>query len=70
VRLHLTLNPRLQGKLHETGEVFDTHSPQDEPFEFTLGSGEVIEGLNSALLGYAQHLTHATLLVQTSAHVS
>jgi hypothetical protein len=57
VRLHLTLNPRLQGKLHETGEVFDTHSPQDEPFEFTLGSGEVIEGLNSALLGYAQHLT-------------
>lgn len=43
-----------QSKLHDTGEVLETHNPEEEPFVFTLGSGEVIEGLNNALIGCAE----------------
>lgn len=43
LRVHYT------GKL-ESGEVFDT-SEGREPLEFTVGSGEIIPGLDNGLLG-------------------
>jgi len=43
VRVHYT------GKL-ENGAIFDT-SRDDEPFEFTIGEGEVIPGFEKAIIG-------------------
>ena len=40
----------LQGKL-EDGTEFDSSIPRKEPFEFTLGSGQVIKGWDQGLLG-------------------
>jgi len=42
VKVHLT------GRL-ENGEVFS--KPEDEPFEFTLGSGELIPGFEKGIVG-------------------
>ncbi|BBD08738.1 FKBP-type peptidyl-prolyl cis-trans isomerase [Desulfovibrio ferrophilus] len=44
VRIHYT------GKL-EDGHVFDSSIERDEPFEFTLGSGNVIPGFDKAVTG-------------------
>lgn len=34
-----------------TGEVFDSSFMRDQPFEFTLGTNQVIEGWNEGLVG-------------------
>jgi len=38
------------GKLHSTGEEFDSSIPRGEPLAFTLGAGQVIKGWDQGLL--------------------
>lgn len=40
----------LQGKL-EDGTEFDSSIPRNQPFTFTLGTGQVIKGWDQGLLG-------------------
>lgn len=41
---------QFQGKL-EDGTEFDSSHSRNEPFEFTLGAGQVIKGWDQGLLG-------------------
>ncbi|KAK2191180.1 hypothetical protein NP493_57g01076 [Ridgeia piscesae] len=48
-----TLKMHYTGKL-EDGTEFDSSIPRGEPFEFTLGSGQVIKGWDQGLLGMCE----------------
>lgn len=50
-KLSDTLSVHYTGKLHATGEEFDSSIPRGEPFTFTLGKGQVIKGWDRGLLG-------------------
>ena len=54
VRVHYT------GTLSD-GTEFDS-SPDDEPFEVTIGSGQVVKGFDSALVGMAEGERKSTIL--------
>ncbi len=46
-----------RGKL-EDGTEFDSSIPRNQPFTFTLGTGQVIKGWDQGLLGWAAALLH------------
>ena len=48
-----TISLHYTGKLDD-GSVFDSSVERDEPIRITLGGGEIIPGLESALLGMAE----------------
>ncbi|XP_060608227.1 peptidyl-prolyl cis-trans isomerase FKBP2-like [Ruditapes philippinarum] len=49
-----TLHMQYKGTLHETGEEFDSSYSRNQPFIFTLGTGQVIKGWDQGLLGMCE----------------
>ncbi|XP_043931304.1 peptidyl-prolyl cis-trans isomerase FKBP2 [Protopterus annectens] len=47
-----TLHMHYTGRL-EDGTEFDSSIPRNQPFTFTLGTGQVIKGWDQGLLGYS-----------------
>ena len=60
VRVHYT------GTLSD-GTEFDS-SPEHEPFEVTIGSGQVVKGFDAALVGMAEGERKSTVLRPTEAY--
>ncbi|TYZ66329.1 hypothetical protein PybrP1_012483 [[Pythium] brassicae (nom. inval.)] len=45
------LSMHYTGSLRTDGSVFDSSLPRNQPFDFTLGSGQVIKGWDQGLVG-------------------
>nr|CAB3479226.1 unnamed protein product [Digitaria exilis] len=50
IKVHYRVSDMMQGTLTD-GSVFDSSYDRGDPFEFTLGNGQVIKGWDQGLLG-------------------
>ncbi|KAL7411203.1 hypothetical protein BDY24DRAFT_397046 [Mrakia frigida] len=48
------LSMHYTGTLYSTGEKFDSSLDRNQPFEFTLGAGQVIKGWDQGLIGVCE----------------